>query len=111
MYFEMYALKWHVRYFGTCAREPIPSATGEKGSPDAISLSLDEVSTLSDEAARQFLAAMRWGRADQQVCPHCGSVGKHYNGSINCKNCRLETGFLQSPLADILSDLTEIETR
>lgn len=43
-------------------------------SKEAIPLTLDELSSMSDDQARQFLAEMRWGCADKQVCPDCGVV-------------------------------------
>lgn len=57
----------------------------------AITLTLDDVSKLGDEAARQFLAELRWGKANQQVCPHCGAVDSHYyirsQKRWRCKHC------------------------
>ncbi len=60
-------------------------------SSEAISLTLDDVSKLGDEAARQFLAELRWGQPNQQACPHCGAIDSHYNirsqKRWRCKHC------------------------
>lgn len=48
----------------------------------------------NEEKAREYLEALRW--PDGPVCPHCGSVGKHYSltgashrkGLWKCVDCR-----------------------
>jgi transposase-like protein len=47
-----------------------------------------------EDKAREYLEALRWN--DEPVCPHCGSVGKHYSitgksarkGLWKCADCR-----------------------
>ena len=60
-------------------------------SKDAISLTLESVSTMTDVEARYFLAEMRWGSREKQVCPDCGAIDKHYDirtrRQWRCKHC------------------------
>ena len=60
-------------------------------SKEAIPLTLDELSSMSDDQARRFLAEMRWGSADKQICPDCGVVDSHYDirtrKQWRCKHC------------------------
>lgn len=59
-------------------------------SHESIPLTLEQVSAMSDEEARYFLADMRWG-AGKQTCPECGVVDSHYNirtrKQWRCKHC------------------------
>jgi transposase-like protein len=58
--------------------------------PEAVPLTLESISTLDDAAARCFLAELRWGK-NQQVCPDCGVVDRHYDirtrKQWRCKHC------------------------
>lgn len=58
---------------------------------EAVPLTLDAVAALSDEAARLFLAELRWGSREQQVCPDCGAVDRHHairtRQQWRCKHC------------------------
>ena len=58
---------------------------------ESIPLTLEAVSTLSDEKARYFLADMRWGSPETIACPHCGAIDKHYDIRTQkrwrCKHC------------------------
>jgi transposase-like protein len=60
-------------------------------SSEAIPLTLDAIATLSDEQARLFLAELRWGSREQQACPECGVIDRHYNirtrQQWRCKHC------------------------
>lgn len=59
--------------------------------PEAIPITLEDISSLSDDDARLFLAKMRWGSADTQVCADCAVVDSHYNirtrKQWRCKHC------------------------
>lgn len=58
---------------------------------DAVPLSLEQVATMDDKKARYFLAEMRWGSREQQVCPDCGAIDRHYDirtrNQWRCKHC------------------------
>lgn len=58
---------------------------------EAISLTLDSVCQLTDEQARHFLAELRWGNREQQVCPDCGTLDRHHDirtrKQWRCKHC------------------------
>ena len=60
-------------------------------SKDAISLTLESVSSMTEIEARYFLAEMRWGSREKQTCPDCGAVDKHYDirtlRQWRCKHC------------------------
>ncbi len=59
--------------------------------PEAIPLTLEAVTILSDEQSRLLLAQIRWGSADKQVCPSCAVVDSHHNirtrKQWRCKHC------------------------
>jgi transposase-like protein len=56
----------------------------------SVPLTLESISTLDDTAARYFLADMRWSK-DQQTCPDCGVIDRHYDirtrKQWRCKHC------------------------
>lgn len=58
---------------------------------ESVPMSLDDISRLSEEQARYFLADMRWGSPETIVCPHCGVIDKHYDIRTQkrwrCKHC------------------------
>lgn len=60
-------------------------------STKAITLTQDSIGAMTDDQARMFLAELRWGSADQQVCPECGAVDRHYHirtrRQWRCKHC------------------------
>ncbi len=60
-------------------------------SAGAITITQDSIGAMTDDQARMFLAELRWGSADQQVCPDCGVIDRHYNirtrGQWRCKHC------------------------
>ncbi|MGZ8984178.1 MAG: IS1595 family transposase [Methylotenera sp.] len=60
-------------------------------SREAVSLSLKQVSDLSEEQARLLMAEIRWGTSGEQVCPSCAVIDKHYNirtrKQWRCKHC------------------------
>jgi transposase-like protein len=60
-------------------------------SKEAVPLTLDAVSSMSEDQARRFLAEMRWGNADEQTCPDCGVIDAHYDIRTRmqwrCKHC------------------------
>lgn len=60
-------------------------------STDAITITQESIGAMTDDQARLFLAELRWGSADQQVCPECGAVDRHYNirtrRQWRCKHC------------------------
>lgn len=45
---------------------------------EARALGLDSELFADDDEATTFYAQARWNSKDTQVCPHCGSVDKHY---------------------------------
>lgn len=60
-------------------------------SKDAITLTQESIGAMSEEEARLFLAELRWGSREQQVCPDCGAVDRHHNirtrKQWRCKHC------------------------
>ena len=60
-------------------------------STDAITITQESIGAMTDDQARLFLAELRWGSADQQVCPECGAIDRHYNirtrKQWRCKHC------------------------
>ncbi|MDR0776204.1 MAG: IS1595 family transposase [Azonexus sp.] len=60
-------------------------------STDAITITQESIGTMTDDQARLFLAELRWGSVDQQVCPECGAVDRHYHirtrRQWRCKHC------------------------
>lgn len=60
-------------------------------SSEASPLTLETVSALDGEKARLFLAEVRWGDRDRQVCPDCGANDRHFNIHTRkrwrCKHC------------------------
>ncbi len=46
---------------------------------------------MNDEQARLYLAELRWGSRDQQVCPDCGAIDRHHSirtrKQWRCKHC------------------------
>lgn len=60
-------------------------------SSGAITLTLDAIGAMTDGEARLFLAELRWGSREQQVCPDCGAADKHYSirtrNQWRCKKC------------------------
>lgn len=60
-------------------------------STDAITITQESIGAMTDEEARMFLAELRWGSAEEQVCPDCGVVDRHYNirtrQQWRCKHC------------------------
>lgn len=60
-------------------------------STDAITITQESIGAMTDDQARMFLAELRWGSADQQVCPECGAVDRHYHirtrRQWRCKHC------------------------
>lgn len=60
-------------------------------STDAITITQESIGIMTEEQARMFLAELRWGSADQQVCPECGVVDRHYHirtrKQWRCKHC------------------------
>lgn len=46
-------------------------------SAKARNISLRKVFQLSDDAARELMARLRWGSVDRQACPHCGALDNH----------------------------------
>jgi transposase-like protein len=74
-------------------------------SPQSVPLTLQEVAALTEEQARMLLAEMRWGSRDQQVCPDCGVIDRHYNirtrSQWRCKHCFCTFSVTtQTPFAD-----------
>ena len=41
-------------------------------SAKSVPLTLNDIAALDDDKSRQMLAQMRWGAADEQVCPDWG---------------------------------------
>lgn len=60
-------------------------------SAESVPLTLEQIAGLTDEQARLFLAELRWGSREQQVCPDCGAIDHHYNirtrKQWRCKHC------------------------
>jgi transposase-like protein len=58
---------------------------------ESVPLTLEQIGALTDEQARLLLAELRWGARDQQICPDCGVVDRHYNirtrKQWRCKHC------------------------
>jgi transposase-like protein len=58
---------------------------------ESVPLTLEQIGALTDEQARLLLAELRWGFRDQQICPDCGVVDRHYNirtrKQWRCKHC------------------------
>ncbi|MEW6402949.1 MAG: IS1595 family transposase [Chloroflexota bacterium] len=58
---------------------------------EAVPLTLESIAALSDEQARHYLAELRWGGREQQVCPDCGAIDRHHNirtrQQWRCKHC------------------------
>jgi hypothetical protein len=48
-------------------------------STEAITITQESIGAMTDDQARLFLAELRWGSVDQQVCPECGVADRHYN--------------------------------
>lgn len=46
---------------------------------------------MTEEQSRMFLAKLRWGSTEQQVCPECGAMDRHYHirtrRQWRCKHC------------------------
>lgn len=57
----------------------------------SVPMSLEEVARKSNGECRYFLAPLRWGSEEKQVCPHCGAEDKHYDiksrHQWQCKDC------------------------
>jgi hypothetical protein len=47
-------------------------------SPKARDLSLVDVARFSEAKVHEWFAELRWGSKTEQVCPSCGTIGKHY---------------------------------
>ena len=60
-------------------------------SAGARTLSFRDVLQLSDEEVQLRMAEARWGRRDQQACPHCGVIDTHRHTPRQhrwrCKHC------------------------
>lgn len=60
-------------------------------SAEARSVSLRAVFGMTDAEAETFFAQMRWGEADEQVCPHCNTQAAHRRISAQrrwrCRDC------------------------
>lgn len=60
-------------------------------STDAITITQESIGAMTDDQARMFLAELRWGSTEQQVCPECGVVDRHYHirtrRQWRCKHC------------------------
>lgn len=57
----------------------------------SVTVTQESVGAMTDEEARLFLAELRWGSREQQVCPECGEADSHYNirtrRQWRCKVC------------------------
>ena len=60
-------------------------------SAGAITITQESIGAMTDDEARMFLSELRWGSEDQQVCPECGVIDRHYNirtrGQWRRKHC------------------------
>lgn len=60
-------------------------------SAGAITLTQESIGVMTEGEARLFLAELRWGSREQQVCPECGAVDRHYDirtrKQWRCKHC------------------------
>ena len=45
---------------------------------EARTLSLVEILSMSNDDALALFRRVRWGDRDEEVCPHCGMVHRHY---------------------------------
>ena len=58
---------------------------------EAIPLTLEDVSALDDEQSRLFLAELRLGSRERQVCPEGGVLDQHHairtRQQWRCKHC------------------------
>lgn len=52
---------------------------------------VNDVAFMSEEDAFEFFIQLRWGSRDQAVCPHCGSIHRHYyrkkQKQWRCRDC------------------------
>lgn len=72
---------------------------------DAIDLSGVDVYNMDEDQCWQFLAEVRWGHKDKQVCPDCGALDRHYmrprRKQWRCKHCdRTFSVTSETPFAD-----------
>lgn len=60
-------------------------------SAESVPLTMEQIASMTDEQARLFLAELRWGGREQQACPECGVIDRHYNirtrKQWRCKHC------------------------
>lgn len=60
-------------------------------SRESIPLTLEAIAAMTDEQARLYLAELRWGSSEQQVCPDCGVMDRHHvirtRKQWRCKHC------------------------
>ena len=60
-------------------------------------LKVDEIDSVSEKEAHQYLANIRWGCNGQQICPACGLIDNHYwrkhRQHWRCKNRGCEKEF------------------
>lgn len=74
-------------------------------SAESVALTLEQIASMTDEQARLFLAELRWGCREQQACPECGVIDRHYNirtrKQWRCKHCfRIFSVTTGTPFAD-----------
>lgn len=74
-------------------------------SAGAITVTLEQIGAMTDVEARYLLAELRWGSSEQQVCPECGTIDRHYDVRVRnqwrCKSCgRTFSVTSDSPFAD-----------
>lgn len=57
----------------------------------ARDISLFDVSEMSEQEAIDYFAKIRWGRLDEQACPHCGVIDQHRYVRLQkrwrCRHC------------------------
>lgn len=57
----------------------------------SIPVTFESIGAMNDDAARMFLAELRWGSKERQTCPECGAIDAHHNirtrKQWRCKHC------------------------
>lgn len=57
----------------------------------SVTVTQEAIGAMTEEEARLFLAELRWGSRERQVCPDCGAADRHYSirtrRQWRCKVC------------------------
>ncbi|MGH8109978.1 MAG: IS1595 family transposase [Arenimonas sp.] len=59
--------------------------------PDARNITASHLLALTKDEITQLFMEARWGNVDKQMCPHCGTLDKHYERRIQRRYARRPT--------------------